>query len=651
MDYSVNKLVKLITHYSQCYYEGHPEISDSEFDKLVDKLREVDPTNSILSTTGWGYKAKDNVIFHECRPILGIDTKFRSYEEAPEVFRKSVCVITPKLDGGSVIVYYKNGKLDKAISRGDGYKGVDITHTISQLNSVPKVLFKNIDIVIRGEILIPVNNSMDIVNVRNMAVGFSQRINYTMSDVEKDEVLFIPYCILNKSTAPTDRFNELMELGFINIPFITIDLATFRDSMVEMRNILTKVIVNDKFYEVPIDGYVIDLANSKSELVPYKGSIETYLSYLVAWKIDTEERETTVNNIDWSTSSMSKYTPVLEIEPVEIDGTTISRVTANSIEWLMSMKCGIGSRITITKSGGVIPKVVTVLLKSEDYNVPKICRDCGSELEVVGAHLFCTNNTCMGQDRAILWNYFYRYRPKYGADALFISFLNAIDCRDVDVTLFIEYMTSTFNTSNSKYDIFNIVKSYDLTDHMSKLLVDFIYNVINAKPTYYDIFNIANIFGLGETQALAIDKEMNTDKMFILFNGLRSDALYTTIDLLPINNLARDNLVKFICNIETATKLMTMFNDEIGHKVIELPKVSSDLPKVCLTNLGGSPLTKSEIGERLSNKYQFVDYVDKSVRYVVYCKTGSSKMKKAEELGIEVLDVKSFLDKEGISYE
>lgn len=632
----IQDLERLIPYYSQKYYEGNPEISDAEFDKLVDELRELDPSNTILYKTGWGYEIPEqDKVSHLCRPILGISTKFRSYAEAPDYFKSYTInlVTTPKLDGGSVVIYYKNGKFDRAISRGDGYSGVDISYTIRQLNSVPKVLADDSiaeqDLVVRGEIVIPINNSMDIVNVRNIAVGFSQRKRYDLTDVEKDEVLFIPYSILNLQTTPSQAMRILKWHGFIEVPQSWQSLTGLNSIFDDVKNKLSTLEYKGNTYTLPIDGLVI-VEDRLPDLIPYEGKVETYLSELIAWKIDTEERETTVKGITWQLSAMGKYTPVMEISPVEIDGTTISRVTGNSIEFLEGNKCGVNSKITITKSGGVIPKLVSVLEPSEDYQTPSHCLKCSSSIERTGAHIFCSNPDCVTNKISILWNYFYAFRPKYGADALFLTFLDKINAKIDELDKFIEYMKQTFSYKMSESEITSIIQAYNLTDHQSKLLSQFIKNVTEYSPTYYDIYLKANIFGLGEVAA----KEINNN-----YPNMGNQ-----------NSLVSANLVKYENNIKLSFELFTLFNQDVSKKIFEYKKViSSDLPKVCLTNLGGSPLTKSQIAEKLGHKYNFVDSVDKTVSKVVYCKPGSSKMKAAEKLGIEVVDVNSFLISEGIN--
>lgn len=276
---------EVITYLATMYYNGEAVVTDYEFDRLVNKLLLIGYGDlEVLNKTGWGFTPfQDNKFEHKFGPVKGISSKVRNQQELNNALgneRETFYVVTPKLDGGGVVVYYKNGKLEKALSRGDGRFGVDVTKTIKQLKSVPSSIPCKEEIAIRGEIIIPFKNSLGITTVRNQAVGYSQRIDSTLSEAESYEVMFIPYGILSEVTpSKTFELGIIESWGFLAISYCCLPKSKIinfeswlEESTIDPEGLGShehKFLLNNLFLEetvikIPIDGYIIE-PNTYSE--------------------------------------------------------------------------------------------------------------------------------------------------------------------------------------------------------------------------------------------------------------------------------------------------------------------------------------------------------------------------------------------------
>lgn len=671
------ELVEKIRKYSQSYYEGRAEITDAEFDKLVEELRSIDPDNDILSKTGWGYEvAEDNKIKH-IFPVTGISTKVRTTKELMAVYPDdSYAVISPKLDGGSVILYYRPDggkmKLDKALSRGDGIYGVDITNTMKRVPSVVKEFdikeawgdsdFKSeIDpnlFAIRGEIIIPENNTIGVTTFRNSAVGFSQlksADNY--SDEQLAQHLFIPYTWINKPKRMMDDqvWSLFTDLGFIPIPYeiipkdllvSTFDTESEHLALKDDLSVITDTRINQD-WKLPIDGLV--LSNFEWDK-------------FIAFKYDTDAQVSEVIGVTWNANRTGRFTPILQIKPLKFeDGSTVTNVTGNNLGYMKSLRSGIGSKIVVTKSGGIIPKLLKVVEPSDNISAPTKCLVCNSELVDDGVHLTCKNELCGIKTREpIAYNVRANAYPKYFNEATYNELTEWFKWRYLPgVYNLDEYETLKAIIGKSKDEfefgimLGDIAMDNSLTDVRKKFFKEFLCNLreqsISRKLSNY--LACANIPSLGEVFALKIAENITKDetlvepdgKVWLQLSWYLSGAVPFPKNLLSGTNVAvEENVVKYQTNLELLWDLLGGFTNIISEDKSKVEE-NSDLPKICLTNLGGSPKTKAEIAEMFKGQYQFVDYVDKTVSKVVFCKEGSSKMKKAESLGIEVQSVFEFL--------
>lgn len=343
----MEKLKNLIKTAATAYYSnGENIMTDMEFDSLIEELKELDPDDELLTTVGWGGKPEANgrVLRPHRKKLYTIDTKIKDYEVAKSMINDGD-IIQPKIDGISCTLYYVDGTLDAAITRGDGKFGYCIKDNINT-DGIRHLVDGNgsarAEIAMRVESWKRFYDTKKNPSSRNLIAGVCGKTNAT----ELEKSLAIPVIL--------DIDGEIGELNDFTVIAPTIKLGE----------------------ELPVgefdnDGYVIKTLNEHNRVTK-----------LWAYKPMGQLEETTVTGITWQVGTTTgKLTPVLHVEPVLVSGATISNVTGNSIQMMESLKCGIGSKIGIIRSGLVIPKVQEVYTESEDFNLPSYDKR-------VGAHLF-----------------------------------------------------------------------------------------------------------------------------------------------------------------------------------------------------------------------------------------------------------------------
>lgn len=649
-EFPENVVNKVIKNLSDSYYQGKPDISDKEFDEFIERVKVAHPNCPALTKTGWGYEVDgDGKVKHPLGPITGIGRKVRTIEDLVHNVTSANngdtnidLVITPKLDGGSVTVHYKQGKFYLAISRGNGEYGQDITNSIKQLKSVPHTIKDN-ELQVRGEIIIPINNTLGIDTVRNSATGFSQSKYIVLDEVSSTQYIFVAYSILNKEfTKKSDELRYLASLGFAVPPYDVINFNRLKEFNKviedELSHIDSLVITNDHWnitndiWKLPIDGYVLE---------PNTNSIKSsenaiYDRPKVAWKIDSDAATTKVNNIRWSMSNKGKYTPVAEVETVWLDQANISNVTMNSHRFLTERKCGKGSTIEIIRSGGVIPKHYNTIEESEDYEMPTHCTYCGTALAVDGAHLYCISSSCSG--KVDLFAQIHGNFPIKGFGwtvyELMLDIFNIETENDMK-----EFMTTIMTTDNNY-----LLLGKDISESKYKLIDSWLTLVKSWQLDLVGIINLANIPNIGYNQAVGMAEILRDNNYSLKSNDLMHlFSNNTHIELLKpaLNSRAYYNLELYHNKIRS---IIDVFEEKIGLQGLvylnayhypEVKVVNHELPKVLLTNIA-KPYQKSVIINDFKDKYTFVDSV-KDCDILVYTKEGSSKYNEAMNQGKKIM--------------
>lgn len=346
------------------------EVSDNMYDIIYNTAKEKWPTDPYFDkltsdNTGYGID-----VIHEIP--MGSMEELKEGELVKWVKGHDTFTISDKLDGCSLVLTYEYGKLKVAATRGHGTKGKDITRHINFVSNVPQEIKYNDKIIVRGELLFEKNNIESIMdqvelltgkrprNGRNTIAGLLTR-KESYEDLLK-QTHFVAYWT---STDFGRSFKVLENLGF-TVPYNTIKSSEELndDNMIE----LVKERIKTSNYE--LDGIIITQNDNIEE--GFVGStINPKCSRKFKLGIYDNIAESTVTNVNWQISRWGVFTPVLEIEPTEVAGCTVTNITGHNYENIVKLKCGIGSKIKFKRAGLVIPKLEEVLTESEDFNLPK----------------------------------------------------------------------------------------------------------------------------------------------------------------------------------------------------------------------------------------------------------------------------------------
>ncbi len=406
--HQMKALVEKLSVASKAYYAQNREImSNLEYDTLYDELVSLEQeTGMVLAgspTITVGYEAVDELPkeSHES-PMLSLD-KTKEREELKDWLGDKEGLLSWKLDGLTIVLTYQNGELLKAVTRGNGEVGEVITNNAKVFKNIPlKIQFQG-ELILRGEAIITyhdfeeINSHIEEVearykNPRNLCSGSVRQLNneitaernvrfYAFSLVKADGVDF--------ENAREKQFEFLTNQGFDVVSYVKVNAENIVKAVSDYED-------QTQTFEVPSDGLVLiydDIAYGRS-----LGRTAKFPRDSIAFKWADEIRETTLNEIEWSPSRTGLINPVAIFEPVELEGTTVSRASVHNISILKALKLGIGDRITVYKANMIIPQIAENLTGSDTIEVPMVCPVCGGATEIRAVNevqsLYCTNFDC-----------------------------------------------------------------------------------------------------------------------------------------------------------------------------------------------------------------------------------------------------------------
>lgn len=401
-------LVEKLRAASKAYYTQDREImSNLEYDTLYDELVSLEQeTGMVLAgspTINVGYEAVDELPkeAHES-PMLSLD-KTKEREALKDWIGDKEGLLSWKLDGLTIVLTYQNGELLKAVTRGNGEVGEVITNNAKVFKNIPlKVQFQG-ELILRGEAVITyqdfaeINSHIEDVearykNPRNLCSGSVRQLNNQIT--AERNVRFYAFALVK---AEGVDFGNSREKQFEFLASQGFDIVAY--AKVNADNIVAAVSDYEeriKTYEVPSDGLVLiydDIAYGRS-----LGRTAKFPRDSIAFKWADEIRETTLKEIEWSPSRTGLINPVAIFEPVELEGTTVSRASVHNISILKALKLGIGDKITVYKANMIIPQIAENLTGSENIEIPSVCPVCGGATEIRAVNevqsLYCSNPDC-----------------------------------------------------------------------------------------------------------------------------------------------------------------------------------------------------------------------------------------------------------------
>lgn len=430
----IGELSQLLRRYQHGYYVlGRSEVSDSEYDRLFDTLQDLEhrypelilpdsPTKRVGSDLTFDFPEVDHSI-----PVLSLDKTYTTAELVAWMTRLKAksgtsisFVAEEKIDGVSIVLYYEDGVLARAVTRGNGLVGNDVTPNVQTVGAVPLSLPEAVDVAVRGEIFLPlkdferINTKQDppYANPRNLAAG-------TLRRIKSSDVAGVPLDILVYEgffSTPVGTHCEILKrlqtLGFKTNPHTTLftdepeeqntgSCARTRP-MAELEAFIREETEGRRGLPYEIDGLVIKVNElAMREDLGYTGH---HPRWAMAYKFEAPQGVTVLMSIDVQVGRTGRITPVARVKPVVIGGSTIRNVTLHNADYISLLEAAPGDTVAISRRGDVIPAVERVIEKGglPGWDMPEQCPSCGKPLTKRGAHHFCRNRKCPAQVRGRL---------------------------------------------------------------------------------------------------------------------------------------------------------------------------------------------------------------------------------------------------------
>ena len=639
----IKELVEILNKAAKSYYVDAVEIMPNiEYDKLYDELVKLEKeTNVVLSnspTQNVGYETASELPkkAHESS-MLSLD-KTKSVTELEDWLGDNEALLSWKMDGLTIVLTYRGGELVEAVTRGNGIIGEVITNNAKNFQNIPlKIEYKG-ELILRGEAVIKysdfkrINESISDAdakykNPRNLCSGSVRQLNPAVTRerkvyfnvfnvVKADNIDFENSKAKQFEWAKNEGF-DVVEYKFTNRESLANDIADFE----------SRVADND----IPSDGLVLLLDDIA--LGERLGSTAKFPRNAMAFKWSDERQTTKLKYIEWSPSRTGLINPVAVFEPVELEGTTVSRASLHNVSIFEELMLGVGDEISVYKANMIIPQVYENLTKSNTEKVPKICPACGKDTTIKKDNeskvLLCTNPDCQVK-------HIKQYALMASRDALNIDGLSESTLEKFLSKGFIKSDSDLFHLDKFKDEIINM-------DGFGKRSYENLISALDeAKNTTVSRFLYSlGISGIGSANAKMIAKYFDNDIDRII-SASKDDLL----EIEGIGEVLANSIADFfrseknIENIESLRKILKFEKEESGGG----DKLSG---KVCvITGSLQHFSNRNELKELIEkNGGKVSGSVSSKTNYLINNDTASnsSKNKKAKELGVEIISEEDFL--------
>lgn len=642
-----------IRYHANLYYnQDKPEISDFEYDKLMNRLKDLEnkfpglitkssPTRKIIGNVGSSFEEVNHKV-----PMLSLTDVF-SYDEVKEYVDKieeefgknTEFVVETKIDGLSVSLDYKDGKLLIGSTRGDGINGEDVTASLLTLEDINETLTEKIDIEVRGEVYFPreqfekINLELEalgkqpLANTRNAAAGTlrqldtelvrSRGLSIFVFNVQNSSIKFkshkasLDYC--KKIGIKTIEYSKLA-VGHEEVLKCIKEIRDLRDSL-----------------SYDIDGAVVKI-NSLS-LRSSLGSTYKVPKWAIAYKYPPEEKETKILDIIYQVGRTGQITPLAIIKPVKVAGSTISKCTLHNFDFVKEKDVRVGDTVIISKAGDVIPELVKVVTtkrtgKEIVFKEPKVCPVCGEKLERLDKEvaLRCTNSECDAQAFRAIIHFASRDAMEIDGmgDAVVDSLITLSLVKDVADIYSLEFKDA--------------LKIEGFQDRAARNLIN---AIEKSKTNTLDKL----IFGLGirhfgkKTAKTIAD---NIENIHVLETITKEEL--TSIK--EVGSIMADSIISFFKKPKTREiiqRLETSGVNILGTKRVVLSENLKD-EKVVITGSFDGYSRDDLVNLVELNSGNVTGTVSKNTSMIVVGESAGSKLKKAYSLGIKVYSLREFLE-------
>ena len=645
----IKELVELLNKAGKSYYsEGQEIMSNYEYDALYDELKKLEEeTGCVLSnspTVNVGYEVLSELPKerHDS-PMLSLD-KTKDREALRDWLGEQKGVLSWKLDGLTIVLTYEDGKLSKAVTRGNGEIGEIITNNARVFKNVPVTIPYKGKLVLRGEAIITYSDfnrineeipEMDAKykNPRNLCSGSVRQLNNKIT--KERNVNFFAFALVSADNVDFKnsrayQFEWLKKQGFEVVEYKMVD----RDNIIDTIAWFEKTIVNNDF---PSDGLVIiydDIAYGES-----LGRTAKFPRNAMAFKWTDETADTVLRQIEWSASRTGLINPVAIFDPVELEGTKVSRASVHNISIMEGLKLGIGDNIRVFKANMIIPQIAANLTESGNISVPEVCPVCGQPTRISEVNdvktLYCDNPECQAK-------HVKSFALLVSRDALNIDGLSEATLEKFIQKGFIK----------DKTDIFHLDKFKDEIVAMEGCGEKSYANLIEAVEKAKDTDLVRVLYGLGIdniglSTAKLIVKKLKGDPQAVL-----SVTAQELIDIDGIGEVIAEAFVRYFADEKKKEEYIRLLG-EVRLKEIEESQETEELAGKTFVITGNvthfaNRKELKELIERMGGKV--TGSVTGNTSYLINndSMSQSTKNKTAAKLGVPVITEEEFITLAGL---
>ena len=649
MEQRIRELVDKLNEYSKAYYVlDAPKISDKEYDELYDELLRLEEQSGIILPDSPTQRVGGDPLpcfephthIHRLWSLDKVRTREDLIDWGGRVERIAESQQLPKVkyaleykfDGLTINLTYEGGRLITGATRGNGIVGEDITPQIKTIRTVPLTIPFKGKMEVQGEcymklsVLDEINKTTDekLKNARNAAAGALRNLDPRITAKRRLDC----YCynvgyIEGKKLETQDEM-----LGFLRENGFTVsDYLVFCDDIETVCDEIDKAEESRPHLDFLIDGMVVKVRDFATREA--LGATEKFPRWAMAFKFAAEETTTTVRDITWEVGRTGKLTPRASFDPVELAGATIRHATLNNFDDIQRKRVGIGSRVFIRRSNDVIPEILSAVegdVPERQVEKPTVCPACGAHVEHRGVHLYCTNSlSCVPQIAGRLAHYASR------------------DAMDIDT--FSEKTAALFV---EELKLKSIPDLYDLGPQDYMGLQGFgerrINNLMAAIERSKDCTLGAFIFAIGIPNVGAKTAK-DLARRFGTIEALRSATVEQLTEVPDVGEIVARSIVEFFADPSIATQVDRL----LAHGVKPRPEeVQQDSPISGKTIVVTGTLEKLDrrqaeaLIESLGGKA--AGSVSKKTDYVLAGESAGSKLTKARELGVRVLNEQEFFE-------
>ena len=643
----MKELVEKLDQAAKAYYQEDREImSNQEYDDLYDQLEQLEKeTGTVLTnspTIRVGYEAVNELPKEEHpSPMLSLD-KTKDREVLRDFIGSHKCLLSWKLDGLTIVLTYENGELAKAVTRGNGVVGEVITNNARVFKNIPlRIPYKG-QLVLRGEAIITyseferINETIGDAdakykNPRNLCSGSVRQLNNEIT--AKRNVRFYAFALVSAqdvdfSNSREQQFLWLKKQGFEVVEYKVVTSETLDEAM----DYFSTAIVNNDF---PSDGLVVtydDIAYGES-----LGSTAKFPRNSFAFKWADEMRETKLLDMEWSPSRTGLINPVAIFEPVELEGTTVSRASVHNISIVKELQLGIGDTLKVYKANMIIPQIAENLTRSGNLVIPDKCPVCGHEARIRQENdvetLYCMNPDCVAKKIKSFSLFTSR-------DAMNIDGLSEATLEKFIAMGFIHNFGDIFEIGKYKKQI------VEMEGFGQKSFDNLMASLERAKETTLaKVIYSLGITGIGLANAKVICKYFDDD-----IEKIRHADVEEISSIEGIGPVIAGSLADYFSSEENNKKLDHL----LGHLHLIHEETSEEQV------FAGKTFVITGSVEHFSNRSEAKEFIEarggkvtgsvtKKTDYLINNDkmSASSKNKKAQELGIPILSEEDFLELAG----